>query len=67
VRGIGLLLAIELDTAARTAATCAAALARGVITLVSGDGGNVLAIAPPLPIDRDLLLTALDLVVASIP
>jgi 4-aminobutyrate aminotransferase/(S)-3-amino-2-methylpropionate transaminase len=67
VRGIGLLLAIELDTPERAAAACAGALARGVITLVSGDRANVLALLPPLPIDRDLLLAALDRVVESIP
>jgi 4-aminobutyrate aminotransferase/(S)-3-amino-2-methylpropionate transaminase len=67
VRGIGLLLAIELDTPARAAGACAGALARGVITLVSGDDARVLAILPPLAIDRELLLAALDLVVESIP
>jgi 4-aminobutyrate aminotransferase-like enzyme len=67
VRGIGLLLAIELESGDHAAATCARALARGVIALPSGDAGNVLGIHPPLGIDAELLCGALDLLVESLP
>ncbi len=62
VRGRGLLLAIECDTPERADAIFERALARGVITLVSGDAGQVVALCPPLTIERELLELALDLV-----
>lgn len=61
VRGIGLLLAIECDDAARALRACAGALRRGVIALPSGDDGRTIAITPPLSIDEDVLFGALDL------
>ena len=67
VRGIGLLLALELERAEDAERTCAGALARGVISLRSGDDGRVIAIHPPLGIDADLLCLALDLLVESLP
>ncbi len=63
VRGRGLLIGIECDAAARVARACAAALARGVIVLPSGDSGEVLSLTPPLTIEADALVAALDVVI----
>ena len=60
VRGRGLLIGIECDGGARAAAACAAALRRGVIALCSGDDGRVISITPPLSIERELLVAAID-------
>jgi 4-aminobutyrate aminotransferase/(S)-3-amino-2-methylpropionate transaminase len=65
VRGRGLLIGIELDSAERTLAVWHAALRRGVITLPSGDDARVLSITPPLSIETDVLCFALDVVAAS--
>jgi 4-aminobutyrate aminotransferase/(S)-3-amino-2-methylpropionate transaminase len=62
VRGLGLLLAVELDGPERAESLCDRALARGIITLLSGDDGDVLALTPPLTIDRSQLLAAIDVV-----
>ncbi len=67
VRGRGLLLAIECDRPERAAAASAGALARGVITLTSGDDARVLSIVPPLCIELELLTLALDAVVEALP
>ncbi len=67
VRGRGLLLAVELDSAERADRSCASALAAGLIALPSGDDGRVISICPPLCIDRDLLGLALDLLTEAIP
>ena len=66
VRGLGLLLALEFDTAERAEAVCERALAAGVITLPSGDDGRVISICPPLCIDRELLELAIGLLVEAI-
>ena len=66
VRGRGLLLGIECEEPERTMRACAAALARGVIVLPSGDLGEVLSITPPLMIEADALLAALDIVVEEL-
>jgi 4-aminobutyrate aminotransferase / (S)-3-amino-2-methylpropionate transaminase / 5-aminovalerate transaminase len=66
VRGRGLLLGIECESAERVEAACAAALARGVITLPSDDAGRVLSITPPLCIDASVLDGALDVVVEAL-
>lgn len=58
VRGRGLLLAIECDTGERALHACGEALRRGVIVVASGERGEVIAITPPLSIERDLLLLA---------
>lgn len=60
VRGRGLMLGVECDSGARARAVCAAALRRGLILLGSGKDGRVLSITPPLCIERDALLDALD-------
>ena len=66
VRGRGLLLAVEVDTAERADRTCARALTSGLIVLPSGDDGRVISICPPLCIDRDLLVLAIDLLIEII-
>jgi acetylornithine/succinyldiaminopimelate/putrescine aminotransferase len=66
VRGRGLLLAVELDDPARVARTCARMLERGVIALSSGDDARVIAITPPLVIERDLLELALDVLLEAL-
>jgi 4-aminobutyrate aminotransferase-like enzyme len=60
VRGCGLLLGVECAGPEVAQSTVASLLARGVITLPSGDDGRVIALSPPLSIDRDLLDFALD-------
>ena len=66
VRGLGLLLAVECEDPQRAARACAGALRRGVIVLVSGEGGRVLSITPPLSIEPDSLELALDLLVEAL-
>ncbi|MCZ6782304.1 MAG: aspartate aminotransferase family protein [Proteobacteria bacterium] len=60
VRGLGLMLGVECTSGARAADAAAKALGRGVIVLPSGDDGSVLSITPPLSIERDTLLDALE-------
>jgi 4-aminobutyrate aminotransferase/(S)-3-amino-2-methylpropionate transaminase len=66
VRGCGLLLAVECDTGETALRACGEALRRGVIVVPSGDRGEVVAITPPLSIERDLLLLALGLLAESL-
>lgn len=66
VRGRGLLLAVECDSGETALRACGAALRRGVIVVPSGDRGDVIAITPPLSIERDLLLLALGVVVDAL-
>jgi 4-aminobutyrate aminotransferase/(S)-3-amino-2-methylpropionate transaminase len=66
VRGRGLLLAVECDTGETALRACGEALRRGVIVVPSGDRGEVVAITPPLSIERDLLLLALGLLAESL-
>jgi 4-aminobutyrate aminotransferase/(S)-3-amino-2-methylpropionate transaminase len=61
VRGLGLLLAVECDSAERVSRAVAGALRRGVIALQSGDDGRVVSITPPLCIEREILSQALDI------
>jgi 4-aminobutyrate aminotransferase-like enzyme len=67
VRGLGLLLGIELRDPADAARGCADALGRGVILLPSGDRGEVVSMSPPLCIGRAALDAALDVVAECIP
>lgn len=60
VRGRGLLLAIELATPQLALAAVRGALHDGVIVVPSGDDGRVLSVTPPLTIETDVLLGALD-------
>jgi 4-aminobutyrate aminotransferase/(S)-3-amino-2-methylpropionate transaminase len=66
VRGRGLLLGIEVDSAERADRACTRALASGLIVLPSGDDGRVISICPPLCIDRNLLELAIDLLIEAI-
>jgi 4-aminobutyrate aminotransferase/(S)-3-amino-2-methylpropionate transaminase len=66
LRGRGLLLAVECDTAQRAARACQRSLERGVIVLSSGDEGRVLSLTPPLCIEREILGLALGAVVEAL-
>lgn len=68
VRGHGLLLGVQLDTADRVAAIAAAALRRGVRLLSSTDG-RALLFSPPFTVTRaqiDRLLGLLDRLIAAV-
>jgi 4-aminobutyrate aminotransferase/(S)-3-amino-2-methylpropionate transaminase len=66
-RGLGLLIGIECDAPAGALAACSEALRRGVIVIPSGDDGRVIAVTPPLVIERDALLAALASLVECMP
>lgn len=66
VRGRGAMIAIELDTAERTAAVANAYKEQGVITLTCGVDGNVIRLLPPLVIPEALLNEGLEILVAAI-
>jgi 4-aminobutyrate aminotransferase-like enzyme len=66
VRGLGLMLGVELATPEHASAAVGKALARGVIVLPSGDDGRVLSATPPLTIAPERMLAALDVVIACI-
>jgi 4-aminobutyrate aminotransferase/(S)-3-amino-2-methylpropionate transaminase len=66
VRGLGLMIGIECDRPETAARACRAALSRGIILLPSGDDGAVLSITPPLCIERDALIAALEILVDCI-
>ena len=53
VRGIGLMVGVELADKAITDAVCQACLSAGVIVLSCGPGENVLRLVPPLTITDD--------------
>jgi 4-aminobutyrate aminotransferase/(S)-3-amino-2-methylpropionate transaminase len=55
VRGRGLMLGIELDTAARAARAVEDALASGWILIQEGPDGRVLSLTPPLNVAESLL------------
>ena len=66
VRGIGMLWALELDSAARAFDATKEALRRGTIVLPSGVAGNCLTIAPPVTIGEGQLERAVDLLEQAI-
>jgi 4-aminobutyrate aminotransferase/(S)-3-amino-2-methylpropionate transaminase len=66
IRGLGLMIGVECDRPETAAGACAAALSRGVILLPSGDDGAVLSITPPLCIEREALIAALETLVECI-
>lgn len=74
VRGLGLLLGVELvaDRATREAdAARAAAVGRtlfehGIATAVAGHADNVIKVSPPLTIEEDELVLALDLLAEAV-
>jgi 4-aminobutyrate aminotransferase-like enzyme len=59
-RGRGLMLGIECEVPAVAHVVCQRALEHGLILLPSGDSGRVLSLTPPLCIEDDLLLRAID-------
>ena len=66
VRGLGLMIGIECDRPETASRACRVALSRGIILLPSGDDGAVLSITPPLCIERDALIAALEILVECI-
>lgn len=66
VRGRGAMIALELDTAERTAAIANACKEQGVVTLTCGTDGNVIRLLPPLVIPEALLTEGLEILVAAI-
>lgn len=60
VRGVGLLLAIECRSGEIALRACTRALQNGVIAIPSGEHGEVIAVTPPLTIEREILAIALD-------
>ena len=66
VRGRGAMIAVELDTAERTAAIANACKEQGVVTLTCGTDGNVIRLLPPLVIPEALLTEGLEILVAAI-
>ena len=66
VRGLGPMLAIEVDGAARAAATLAAARSRGLLLLTCGLNGNVIRLLPPLTLSDDDAALALDILEAAL-
>ena len=67
VRGRGLMIGIECAEPDIAHAAVREALRRGVILLPSGADGRVLSVTPPLPIERDALVGALELLLACLP
>jgi 4-aminobutyrate aminotransferase/(S)-3-amino-2-methylpropionate transaminase len=65
VRGRGLMIGIEYQQPQHALHIVRHLLERGVITLPSGDYGEVLSLTPPLSIDEDVFFAALDLLLRS--
>jgi 4-aminobutyrate aminotransferase len=66
IRGVGLMIGIELADAATAQAVCARCLDEGVIVLSCGPGENVLRLAPPLTISDADLTMGLDILIAAL-
>ncbi|HVR45723.1 MAG TPA: aspartate aminotransferase family protein [Candidatus Binatia bacterium] len=66
VRGRGLLWGVQLAAAASATAVVARSLARGVILLQSGTDGDTISISPPLVIDEEQLMHAIDVLEEAI-
>ena len=66
IRGLGLMVGVELADKATTEAVCAACLDRGVIVLSCGPDENVLRLVPPLTITDDEVDHGLAVLVAAI-
>jgi 4-aminobutyrate aminotransferase/(S)-3-amino-2-methylpropionate transaminase len=66
VRGLGLMLGVELTDPQHAARATLACLAHGVILLPSGEAGRVLSITPPLTTSESVLLEAVDIVIDSV-
>ncbi len=61
-RGVGLLQGVALDAAARATRVVHACLQRGVLLLMEGPAGDVLALTPPAVITEEQLDYALDII-----
>jgi 4-aminobutyrate aminotransferase len=66
VRGLGLMIGVELADAAVTEAVCRRCLDEGVIVLTCGPDQNVLRLVPPLTITDDELDTGLTVLCEAI-
>ena len=66
IRGVGLMIGIELADAATAKAVCARCLADGVIVLSCGPGENVLRLAPALTIPEPDLTKGLDTLITAL-
>ncbi len=66
IRGIGLMIGVELASKDVTDRVCQACLAEGVIVLSCGPDENVLRLAPPLTIADDEIEHGLDVLCAAI-
>jgi 4-aminobutyrate aminotransferase-like enzyme len=66
VRGLGLMIGVELVDRAATAVVTQRCLAGGVIVLSCGPGENVLRLAPPLTISDAELDHGLDVLVGAL-
>ncbi|MGH9192773.1 MAG: aminotransferase class III-fold pyridoxal phosphate-dependent enzyme, partial [Acidimicrobiales bacterium] len=66
IRGIGLMIGVELADKAVTRQVAARCLAAGVIVLSCGPDENVLRLAPPLTISDDELARGLDVLCEAI-
>jgi 4-aminobutyrate aminotransferase/(S)-3-amino-2-methylpropionate transaminase len=66
VRGRGLMIGVECDAPERALGGCAAALARGVIVLASGDDGRVVSLTPPLAIEAEILDLAIEVLAGAL-
>ena len=64
VRGRGLMLGVECRRPETSLEAVGELLARGYVALPSGAGGRVVSLTPPLTIDRDVLLSACDAIIA---
>jgi 4-aminobutyrate aminotransferase-like enzyme len=66
VRGLGPMLAIEVEDSARAAATLAAARSRGLLLLTCGLYGNVIRLLPPLTLSDEDATVAMDILEAAL-
>ena len=66
IRGIGLMVGVELADKAVTDAVCAACLAAGVIVLACGPDENVLRLVPPLTVSDDEIDQGLAVLVEAV-
>jgi 4-aminobutyrate aminotransferase/(S)-3-amino-2-methylpropionate transaminase len=66
VRGLGPMLAIEVEDSARAAATLAAARSRGLLLLTCGLYGNVIRLLPPLTLSDEDATVAMGILEAAL-
>jgi 4-aminobutyrate aminotransferase len=66
VRGLGPMLAIEVEDGARAAATLAAARSRGLLLLTCGLYGNVIRLLPPLTLSDEDATAGIDILEAAL-